>query len=57
MALVLNDAEKDVYEERAAIMEYDGGMERNRAELAAKSAIARMRRECYGFAAYTLPAC
>ena len=42
----LNDDEQELFEERAAIREYDGGMDRKSAELAAAADVERYRHKC-----------
>lgn len=42
-AATLTPAERELYEERAAIREYDGGMARAEAERAALADVRRMR--------------
>ena len=43
----INENCAEFYEERAAIMEYDGGLSREDAEAAARDATEKYRRECY----------
>ena len=42
----LNDDEQELFEERAAIREYDGGMDRASAEMAARADVERYRYLC-----------
>lgn len=44
VTLVLHECDIEAFEERAAIMEFDGGMSRPEAEAAARAVIANARR-------------
>ena len=42
----MTDDEQELFEERAAIREYDGGMDRESAERAARADVERYRHQC-----------